>query len=152
MGGSGVTCIAASTGGTGTFNVNITGLTPKQTYHVQAYATNSVGTSYGGDLSFTAINPAEIGVFRSGNWYLDYTGDGQWSACGTTLSTDRCYAFGLASDIPIAGDWNASGITNIGVFRNGNWYLDKTGDGVWDTGDAAYSFGITGDIPVVGKF
>ncbi len=39
--------------GTGGFTSNITGLTPGTPYHVRAYATNSVGTSYGNDLNFT---------------------------------------------------------------------------------------------------
>ena len=54
LGGSGVTCLTALTVGVGNLSVNLSGLTPRQTYHVQAYATNSVGTSYGGDVSFTA--------------------------------------------------------------------------------------------------
>ena len=40
---------------TGTFNSPITGLTPGTTYWVRAYATNSQGTSYGGNASFTAL-------------------------------------------------------------------------------------------------
>ena len=39
--------------GTGSFNSFIEGLTPGQTYHVRAYATNSLGTSYGQELQFT---------------------------------------------------------------------------------------------------
>jgi len=39
--------------GTGTFASSITGLTPGITYHVRAYATNSVGTSYGNEVTFT---------------------------------------------------------------------------------------------------
>jgi len=39
--------------GTGSFTSSITGLIPGTTYHVRAYATNSVGTGYGTDLSFT---------------------------------------------------------------------------------------------------
>lgn len=39
--------------GTGSFTSSITGLTAGQTYHVRAYATNSVDTSYGSDVSFT---------------------------------------------------------------------------------------------------
>ncbi len=39
--------------GTGGFTSNITGLTPGTPYHVRAYATNSVGTSYGSDLTLT---------------------------------------------------------------------------------------------------
>jgi hypothetical protein len=40
--------------GTGPFESAITGLSPGSTYHVRAYATNSVGTAYGSDLSFTS--------------------------------------------------------------------------------------------------
>ncbi len=39
--------------GTGNFASDITGLTPGTTYHVRAYATNNIGTSYGNDISFT---------------------------------------------------------------------------------------------------
>ena len=39
--------------GTGSFNSSITGLTPLTTYYVRAYATNSVGTTYGEEVSFT---------------------------------------------------------------------------------------------------
>ena len=39
--------------GTGEFTSSITGLTTGTTYYVRAYATNSVGTSYGSQVSFT---------------------------------------------------------------------------------------------------
>jgi uncharacterized protein (TIGR02145 family) len=39
--------------GTGSFTSSITGLSPSTTYYVRAYATNSVGTAYGNELSFT---------------------------------------------------------------------------------------------------
>ena len=40
-------------GGTGVFTSSITGLTENTTYYVRAYATNSVGMSYGEQKSFT---------------------------------------------------------------------------------------------------
>ena len=39
--------------GTGTFNSSITGLIAGTTYHVRAYATNSVGTAYGEEVTFS---------------------------------------------------------------------------------------------------
>jgi uncharacterized protein (TIGR02145 family) len=39
--------------GIGTFTINITGLIPNTTYYVRAFATNSEGTSYGNEVSFT---------------------------------------------------------------------------------------------------
>ena len=41
--------------GTGTYTSSITGLTAGTSYHVRAYATNSVGTAYGSDLQFTTV-------------------------------------------------------------------------------------------------
>jgi hypothetical protein len=41
--------------GIGIFSSNLTGLTNATTYHVRAYATNSAGTAYGSDVSFTSI-------------------------------------------------------------------------------------------------
>lgn len=48
--------------GIGAFTSNITGLTANATYYVRAYATNSVGTAYGNEISFTtqAINYAAM--------------------------------------------------------------------------------------------
>lgn len=42
--------------GVGTFESNITGLIPITSYYVRAYATNSFGTAYGENVTFTTIN------------------------------------------------------------------------------------------------
>jgi fibronectin type 3 domain-containing protein len=99
---------------------------------------------------------AQIGVFRAstGKWYLDLNGNGQWDGC----NIDGCYGpFGVSGDLPVAGDWNADGITRIGVFRpsTGKWYLDLNGNGQLDGCgvDGCYGpFGMSGDRPVVGKW
>ena len=39
--------------GMGGFTVNLTGLTAETTYYVRAYSTNTAGTSYGNEVSFT---------------------------------------------------------------------------------------------------
>ena len=44
---------ATSGSGTGSFTVNMTGLAAHTTYYVRAYATNSVGTEYGNEVTFT---------------------------------------------------------------------------------------------------
>jgi len=43
--------------GTGSFTSNLTGLTSDTKYYVRAYATNSAGTAYGNELSFTTNAP-----------------------------------------------------------------------------------------------
>ncbi len=54
--------------GTGSFTSNITGLNPGITYYVMAYATNSAGTAYGTEISFTtnAVVPALTTTSASG--------------------------------------------------------------------------------------
>ena len=45
--------LAASSGGTGAFTVNVMDLTPETTYYIRAYAVNSAGTTYGSEERFT---------------------------------------------------------------------------------------------------
>lgn len=59
---------------TGTFTSNITGLNPNTKYYVRAYATNSVGTAYGAEETFTTdpltvddIDGNTYDVIRIGN-------------------------------------------------------------------------------------
>jgi len=40
----------------GKFDIDITNLTPSTTYHIRAYATNIIGTSYGENISFTTTD------------------------------------------------------------------------------------------------
>jgi uncharacterized protein (TIGR02145 family) len=42
--------------GTGAFNSTLTGLTASTLYYVRAYATNSAGTAYGNEVSFTTLS------------------------------------------------------------------------------------------------
>ncbi len=48
------------------YNGELIGLTPNTTYYVRAYATNSVGTAYGNELSFTTQNGLCIGQSYQG--------------------------------------------------------------------------------------
>jgi uncharacterized protein (TIGR02145 family) len=75
--------------GTGSFTSNLTNLTANTTYYVRAYATNSAGTAYGNELSFTTTvggggivtNPG-AGVTFDGYTYASIVlGNGQeWMA------------------------------------------------------------------------
>ncbi|MHB8900373.1 MAG: SdrD B-like domain-containing protein [Thermoguttaceae bacterium] len=66
---------------------------------------------------------------------------------------DHVFQYGSPGDVAISGDWNGDGISNIGLFRQGTWYLDMDGDGRWNANDRFIeSFGAEGDLPVVGDF
>jgi hypothetical protein len=96
----------------------------------------------------------EIGVFRPSThaFYLDANGNGIWN--GTVI--DKAYVFGISTDLPVSGDWNNDGTTDIGVFRPSThaFNLDANGNGVWNgmVVDRVYNFGISGDIPVSGNW
>ena len=101
---------------------------------------------------------AKIGVYRRGIWYLDLNGNGVWDGCGAAVGLDACLGpfGGHPQDIPVVGDWKREGISRIGVYREGIWYLDMDGNGTWGgcaTGgpDACLGpFGVVpGDLPVV---
>jgi uncharacterized protein (TIGR02145 family) len=59
--------------GSGSFISNITGLTPGTSYFVRAYATNSFGTTYGLQKSFTTLHVVTDIVFNSGVTYGSVT-------------------------------------------------------------------------------
>tara|TARA_Y100000589_G_scaffold285621_1_gene285256 strand:+ start:22752 stop:24725 length:1974 start_codon:yes stop_codon:yes gene_type:complete len=51
--------------GAGNFASNLSGLLGGTTYYVRAYATNSVGTSFGNELSFTTTNPVQLATLTT---------------------------------------------------------------------------------------
>ena len=87
-----------------------------------------------------------VGVFDGPIWTLYVYNP----SAGTTQQT--AITFGGAGDKPIVGNWNGSGYGAFGVYRNGTWYLDYNGSGIWDSGDRTFLFGIAGDIPVAGDW
>jgi hypothetical protein len=68
--GSPITADSKTSDGTGTgpYTSSITGLSSGMTYYVRTYATNSVGTSYGNEISFSAS--AGMPLIASGNALL----------------------------------------------------------------------------------
>jgi hypothetical protein len=89
-------------------------------------------------------------------FYLDANGNGKWdgAAGGDTLTG----AFGLATDVPVTGDWNGDGTDDVGFWRPSTrrFYLDANGNGRWDGaagGDTQTSpFGLATDVPVTGDW
>ena len=71
----------------GSFTGSITGLTLGTTYHVRAYATNSTGTAYGNDVSFTAT--LAIGESYGGGKVFRITGTFPGLGCLIATSSDQ---------------------------------------------------------------
>ncbi len=71
---------------------------------------------------------------------------------GGNVSILREEVFGTADGIPVAGDFNGDGVWEIGVFRDGRWYLDLNGNGRWDENDLWVKLGSETDKPVTGDW
>jgi uncharacterized protein (TIGR02145 family) len=65
--------VISSGNGTGAFTCTITGLSPNTIYYVKAFATNSVGTAYGNEITFTTTAPGETVTDIDGNVYNTVT-------------------------------------------------------------------------------
>ncbi len=100
--------------GTGSFTSALTGLTPNTTYYARAYATNSAGTAYGNEVSFTtaAATTFTLGQNYGGGliFYLDGTGQHGLIAAFTDQSTSMSWD----NDSPVPVTTNATG-TAVGT-------------------------------------
>jgi len=105
---------------TGNYTSSLTGLTPSTTYHVRAYATNSVGTSYGGDSTFTTLALAPPTVTTSAVTDTSYTtaecGGNVTSSGGLTV-TARGVCWSTSTGPTTADDTTNNG-TGTGTFTS----------------------------------
>jgi hypothetical protein len=62
---------------------------------------------------------------------------------------DNRFQYGYGTDTPLVGDFNNDGLTDIGVFRSGQWILDYEINGVVER---RFQYGLGTDIPIVGKW
>lgn len=120
--------------GNGMFESTITGLVSGTTYFARAYATNSAGTSYGNEITFTETAVPLNGLV--GYWPFngnanDVSGNGNnGTVNGATLTTDRfgntnnSYSF-IKSNILVPNNFFDNGWLNYSVSL---WFLiyDKT--------------------------
>lgn len=95
-----------------------------------------------------------IGVFSGGLWNLDISGNGAYD--GSPSDRTDVFGLGLTGALRVTGDWDGTGTTEIGVYDNGNWFLDMNGNGVWDGEPtdrmAVFGVGLTGAVPVTGDW
>ena len=125
---------------TGSYTLNLGNLNSGITYYVRAYAINTIGTSYGNQLTFTTLPVLDT----IGNQYTTITINGEeWFR--ENLKTNR-YANGdTIENVPTPGDWglrtsgawayynnNISNDSNFGKLYN--WYAVSDVRGLCPTG------------------
>lgn len=74
--------------GLGSFVSNLTPLLPNMPYHVRAYATNEVATSYGQDILFTTLNPCLPPTLLTATNITQTGADLNWTEAGAATSWD----------------------------------------------------------------
>lgn len=153
--------------GTGPYTCSITGLSPSTTYYVRAFATNSVGTAYGNQVSFitdsltsTFIDPRDGHVYKivqvgSQVWFaenLNYrTSDSSWYYNDDSVSYHiygRLYTWNMALlssppgwRLPTDADWSALEM-HLGGSDVAGRKLKETGIDHWlDPNDATNETG-----------
>jgi hypothetical protein len=85
-------------------------------------------------------------------WKSERLAGGTWKIDTLSPGVDRPIAFGIKGAIPITGDWDGDGTSEIGIFYKGEWLLDLNGNGKWDADDLWAKLGDEADLPVVGDW
>ncbi len=103
--------------GSGTFTSNITGLTTGTTYHVRAYATNSFGTAYGGDVAFTTPTIAVLTTSPiTSITAMTATSGGNITSDGNATVTESGVCWSTTTNPTIALSTKIAGTTSSGTF------------------------------------
>ncbi|MGI6599354.1 MAG: choice-of-anchor D domain-containing protein [Kiritimatiellia bacterium] len=118
------TKVAHASGGTGSFTVTLTSLTPGQTIYYRAYAINSVGTAYGSTLDFTADcftnGPGILAASAVGltNFTANWSAVGGASGYQLDVSTNATFGGGVGAALTndcadVGGGTTSSYLTRI---------------------------------------
>lgn len=105
--------------GTGTFTSSITGLLPGTTYYVRAYATNSAGTEYGEQRSFTTLaDPATVvSAPATSITSSSFTANGGVTADGGSPVTEKGVCWATTENPTVSNnkvtDGNGTGLISV---------------------------------------
>jgi uncharacterized protein (TIGR02145 family) len=106
--------------GIGSFTSNLTGLTSSTTYYIRAYATNSSGTAYGNEVSFTTT-AGGVGIVTTpgaGVAFDGYTYSSIVFVNGQELMAENLRTTSYANGDPIP---NLTNDTQWGSLNIGSW-------------------------------
>ena len=99
----------------------------------------------------------KVGLFSSDSleWFLDANGNGVWDDCQVDICSQT---FGVATDLPVVGQWIKGGEDRIAIFRSTEkkWHLDINGNETLDSCKIDKCSGLSvyqsGDVPVAGDW
>ena len=106
--------------GIGSFSSSITGLTPKTTYYVRAYATNSVGTTYGNQITVSTLSLNTPSITTNSVLSITNTSascGGNISSDGGAIVTARGVCWSTTSNPTLASNSTVNGL-GVGSFSS----------------------------------
>ncbi len=105
--------------GSGVFSSDLTGLAPGTSYHVRAYAVNSIGTAYGNNVTFTtlAVVPSVTTSAVASLSQTTASTGGNVTATGGADVTSRGVCWGINPDPVVEGNYTTDG-SGEGTFNS----------------------------------
>ncbi len=88
-------------------------------------------------------------------WNTELISEGRWQRGVSedhANESDPVSNFGIRGGKAIVGDFNGDGIDELGIFYQGEWFIDVNGNGVWDEDDLWVRLGSENDLPVTGDW
>ena len=107
---------------TGSFSLDITGLSPNTTYHFRAFAVNEKGVGYGEDKTFTTIHATTSGWLtyyddsEMDAWGLNSGGDDEWAVM---FPVSSLAAYGGTSITKVRAYFNETGRYYLKIYEGG---------------------------------
>src|SRR5690606_16013371 len=71
------------------------------------------------------------------NWHVNGLRQGMWTMTAFAQDGPQTfeYLFGLPGAIPLTGDFDGNGTSELAIFYRGEWFIDLNGNGQWDEED-----------------
>jgi protocatechuate 3,4-dioxygenase beta subunit len=86
------------------------------------------------------------------NWSDGPSEAGGWTLLAGQSGKPHRIAFGAKGGLPVTGDFDGDGVTDLGIYLDGQWFIDLNGNGRWDDDDLWARLGTRDDLPVTGDW
>ena len=131
--------------GTGIFVSSISALSPSITYYARAYATNSVGTAYGNEFSFTTLALAGVLPVITYNASNNFTANSPIAALTVTNTGGAVQSYSISPTLPLGLELNADG-SITGTPTVATAAIDYVVTATNASGSSTYTISITVEI------
>ncbi len=103
--------------------------------------------------SGSEFNQSSHGIlFDPVTWTGSRVDQGKFTVLNPDGTTSDLATFGVSGATPLAADFNGDGRVQVAVFRDGIWFIDLNGNGIWDEDDLWAKLGDEGDQAVAGDW